>query len=279
LQGQVTIKGYIQNENGVVIPGCVIRESGSTNGTFSNQNGQFTIQVQNNSSIIEISNLGFNPLAIKVDSINHDNLCITLKEYIPDEVYIIAPNPPYIELGYRGLIANQPLGLHIGYSTWGDKFRSSLDISTSDLTMNFYSFEIGPYRFGKSKFYKIINLYVKGLVLQTNSDIFICNRFYIWDNFTINVGIGNDYRNHLENQLIFLTGIKGFLGLPLPFLTNYYSLDFAYNRYELYWSIFLYTEFYKKNYKNLSLGVGYQKFYDQKDVVVNLNYKYYLFKR
>jgi hypothetical protein len=277
--GQVHVKGLTLDHKRNILPGCYINEIGRVNSTQSDKNGQFSIQVQNDSSKIEFSFVGTKTLIIKVDSINRDSYNAILNLDEKAEFIVYAPGPPYIEIGYRGLIQNQPWGIHLDYSTWGDRFRSHLDINTIDLTNYFYSFEIGPYRFGRSKLFNYFNPYLKGLILQSNSDLFLCNRFYIMRNIVLNIGAGNDRRENSHDNLIFLTGIKTFINLPLPILTNYFSLDFFYNQNHIDWISSFYTELYNKNYRNLSIGIGYQKYFNQKDIILNLNYKYYFIKR
>lgn len=279
--GQISIKGNVTDNIGNRISGCYIHEIGTTNKTISDQNAQFMIQVLNNSAILEFSFIGYKTLKVKIDTINtlEFNAVLTFEEYDIDEIIAIAPSPPYIELGYLGQFNHKPIGAHLEYSKYGDKFRSNLDFATNNFKNNFYSYEIGPYRFGKSKLYDYLNLYVKGLINKSNYDFLFCNRFYFSRQSSLNIGVGTNKMSYQNSSIIFLTGIKYYIGLPFPFFTNYISFDFIYNRQTFDWIGSLYTELYNKKYKNLSVRFGYQSILNDHDFVLNINYKHYFLKK
>lgn len=84
-----TVKGKITDASGMSIPFVNVIEKGTTNGTTSNENGEFSLKVKSLPTSVVISSLGFTTIEKKVT--NADSfLQITLKEDsdVLDEVVI-----------------------------------------------------------------------------------------------------------------------------------------------------------------------------------------------
>ncbi len=65
-QGSITVNGKIVDENNEPLPGASIIEKGTTNGTIANVDGNFTLTVSSNSTLI-VSFIGFKNIELPVD--------------------------------------------------------------------------------------------------------------------------------------------------------------------------------------------------------------------
>ena len=85
---QIKITGKIIGENGEALAGASIIEKGTNNGTFTDNNGVYTITVGNNATLA-VSSLGYEPTEVKVN--NKSIIDIKLKLVIAkaDEVVVI----------------------------------------------------------------------------------------------------------------------------------------------------------------------------------------------
>ncbi|MBU2929893.1 SusC/RagA family TonB-linked outer membrane protein [Winogradskyella psychrotolerans] len=84
-----TISGTIKDNTGMPLPGASVLEKGTSNGTQSDFDGNFTITVASENSILQVSYVGFTTQDVSVVGI--ENLSITLQEDSEslDEVVII----------------------------------------------------------------------------------------------------------------------------------------------------------------------------------------------
>lgn len=57
--GQISVKGYVQIENGEALPGIHILEKGTINGTTTNDHGFYEIKVADKTAILEFSLVGY----------------------------------------------------------------------------------------------------------------------------------------------------------------------------------------------------------------------------
>ena len=87
-QGQNKVTGIIKDNAGIPIVGATIMEKGSTNGTVSDLDGNFSLQMSSQGTIL-ISYIGYITQEIKVDK--NDKLIITLEEDTEtlDEVVVV----------------------------------------------------------------------------------------------------------------------------------------------------------------------------------------------
>ncbi|WP_164674737.1 SusC/RagA family TonB-linked outer membrane protein [Flagellimonas maritima] len=86
---QQIITGKVLDTQGRPLPGASIIEKGTTNGTQSDFDGNFSINVTNRSSVLLVSYIGFTPKEIPVG--NESELTITLQEStaLLDEIVVI----------------------------------------------------------------------------------------------------------------------------------------------------------------------------------------------
>lgn len=88
-QGSPTIKGTVTDTSGDPIIGANILEKGTTNGTISDVNGDFTLQITSTDAVLLITYIGYFPQEIKVG--NQTSLQIRLQEDTQtlDEVVVV----------------------------------------------------------------------------------------------------------------------------------------------------------------------------------------------
>ena len=73
---QATVTGKITDSNGIPLPGASIIESGTSNGTTSDFDGNFSLDISDEDSVLEISFIGFTSQTISVS--NSDNIQVSL---------------------------------------------------------------------------------------------------------------------------------------------------------------------------------------------------------
>lgn len=89
LTAQKKIQGVVTDELNLPIPGVNIIEEGTSNGTVTNIDGEYSITFLNNSPILTISFLGFETQKIKVKSQNVLNVVLKEDSEALDEVLVI----------------------------------------------------------------------------------------------------------------------------------------------------------------------------------------------
>ena len=65
--GQTTISGAVSDDEGIPLPGASIIEEGTSNGTITDFDGNFTLQIGDDSSIV-ISYVGYENLILQSDA-------------------------------------------------------------------------------------------------------------------------------------------------------------------------------------------------------------------
>ncbi|WP_431126112.1 SusC/RagA family TonB-linked outer membrane protein [Flagellimonas flava] len=86
---QMEIKGIVQDELGSPLPGASVIEKGTTNGTQTDFDGNFSLVVSNGNVTLEVSYIGFETKEVSING--QGNIIINLKESTSqlDEVVII----------------------------------------------------------------------------------------------------------------------------------------------------------------------------------------------
>ena len=85
---QQSVSGIIQDENGIPLPGASVLEKGTTNGTQTDFNGNFTLNVKDG-AILEISYLGFIAQEIAVTGQSTINVTLKADTAALDEVVVV----------------------------------------------------------------------------------------------------------------------------------------------------------------------------------------------
>lgn len=86
---QKTVTGSVTDETGMPLPGASILEKGTTNGTQSDFDGNFSIKVSNENSILEISFVGFKNQEVSVNGKKVLSLILQEDSSTLDEIVII----------------------------------------------------------------------------------------------------------------------------------------------------------------------------------------------
>lgn len=89
IPANITVKGTVTDEKGEKLPGVSIAIKGTTRGSTTNINGEFSITVSDNKAILVFSFVGYEPQEILIN--NQTNLNVTLKTdtKILDEVVVV----------------------------------------------------------------------------------------------------------------------------------------------------------------------------------------------
>lgn len=88
VQGQ-TVRGVVTDQKGETIIGATVLEKGTNNGTITNFDGQFTLQLRNSSATLEVSYVGY--VKQELPTAGKSNFTITLLEDTKklDEVIVV----------------------------------------------------------------------------------------------------------------------------------------------------------------------------------------------
>ncbi|MBO0933996.1 SusC/RagA family TonB-linked outer membrane protein [Fibrella aquatilis] len=86
----ITIKGKVTDEAGATLPGVSVVEKGTTNGANTNVDGQFTINVRSNKSVLVFSFVGYKAREITVGAETNLNVSLEPGTATLDEVVVVA---------------------------------------------------------------------------------------------------------------------------------------------------------------------------------------------
>ena len=77
LAQKITVSGHVADEHGEDLIGATVMEKGTTNGTSADIDGNFTITVPSNATLV-VSYVGYDPMEVPVNGQTHLN--IVMKE-------------------------------------------------------------------------------------------------------------------------------------------------------------------------------------------------------
>ncbi len=206
----------------------------------------------------------------------------SLEQDLLDEITVIAPTPPNIEIGAYSRIGNFPLGIHFGASRTSNRDNIAIDFATNGNKNQFYSVKYTPnYIFIKSWLNHTINPYIKGIGFLTKNYEFnrfeFANSFNIAGLFCLNVGAWTD--QNFKKALPSLGLTKDLRLNRLIFDSSFLEFKTYLDKERIDWSIDYKFELYNKNYRRLSGSIGYESLSDYNDFIVQLSYKYYFIDR
>ena len=277
---QKGINGFVIDNNGDTLVGAAVKLKGSREFTIADKSGRFSIISDKSPFIIEISFIGYKTLIVNKDTLKQDfqKFVLSEKKSEINDLAIIAPSPSGFCVGYFGLLSNEPYGANIAYWTRASRLSIKIKYAT-DLKNSFIDAEIGPYGLPYTNEGKYLSPYIKEILLDKektiNSKTLVGNRF-ILGSTSLYGGIGYEFKSNNDGKIIFQTGLKQNLGLPLKiFMNSYISCDLFFNGYSFDYSGSLNIEFYNNYYKTIALGIGYQSVFSQKDITASIIYKWY----
>src|SRR5690606_12645286 len=85
----IPIKGQVVDEKGNPLQGVSIIEKGTANGTSTNEDGSFSLNVKNQDAILLISNIGYAKQELSVKNDNYTTIILKAVEAKLDEVVVI----------------------------------------------------------------------------------------------------------------------------------------------------------------------------------------------
>ncbi|MFH6769031.1 TonB-dependent receptor [Gaetbulibacter aquiaggeris] len=88
-QQQYQINGTIKDESGQPLPGANIIEKGTTNGTQSDFDGEFSITLKNQNAILVVSYIGYETIEINTNSQTNINIVLKEDASLLDEVVVV----------------------------------------------------------------------------------------------------------------------------------------------------------------------------------------------
>lgn len=258
--GQITVKGRIvDKQDGSEIPGVNILEKGTKNGTVSDIDGYFDLEVVDKNSILEISFIGYKPQEIQIADTNF--LLVKLKldciidffDYNDIGLGISsgALNSPIGGYGYLNFIIFKRLALHSEIDFQTDLSQNQkLDIHfgslhlfydcgyDGDINLNYRSIDKNDFTFNSYK--------IEGILNSSYPRI-----FGNYSTLFLGYGLSDlskpsvDYKNNSG----FLFGFGAHIGKPLYLninLKTIYWMDFWEFVGEIKWQ-----------YKNLEFSANY----------------------
>jgi TonB-linked SusC/RagA family outer membrane protein len=86
----IEIKGKIVDQKGLPLPGVTVTEKGTKNGKVSNNNGEFAINVKENSSILVFSSIGYQIREILAGNLDGASIVLSASEESLNEVVVTA---------------------------------------------------------------------------------------------------------------------------------------------------------------------------------------------
>ena len=87
---QVTVTGKVTGEDGLGIPGASVLEKGTTNGTVTNLDGDYTIRVANSEATLVFSFMGYTAQEVALQGRSTANVTLQVSTLAVDEVVVTA---------------------------------------------------------------------------------------------------------------------------------------------------------------------------------------------
>ena len=109
LQQKIKITGTITDHAGMPLPGANVLEKGTTNGTQTDLDGKFTLLVENNNAILQISYIGFNAKEVAVNNQSAINIVLLENAASLNEVVVVGYGTQK-QKNVSGSIAKAPMG-------------------------------------------------------------------------------------------------------------------------------------------------------------------------
>lgn len=86
---QVLVKGTVIDESGMSVPGASIQVKGTTQGTITDFDGNFSLQVPDKKSVIVVSFIGYATAEMKVDVSKPMSIVLKEDTKVLDEVVVV----------------------------------------------------------------------------------------------------------------------------------------------------------------------------------------------
>lgn len=86
---QVLVRGTVMDESGMSVPGASIQVKGTTQGTITDFDGKFSLQVPDKKSVIVVSFIGYATAEVKIDASKPMSIVLKEDTKVLDEVVIV----------------------------------------------------------------------------------------------------------------------------------------------------------------------------------------------
>ncbi|HUH46553.1 MAG TPA: carboxypeptidase-like regulatory domain-containing protein, partial [Arenibacter sp.] len=86
---QTTITGTVVDEGNVPLPGATVLEKNTLNGTTTDFDGNFTLQVADGNAVLKVSFLGFTTLEMPLSGKNNVSIMLKVDSSELDEVVVV----------------------------------------------------------------------------------------------------------------------------------------------------------------------------------------------
>jgi hypothetical protein len=273
--GQITVRGkIIDKQDGFEIPGVTILEKGTKNGTVSDIDGYFSLEVADKNSILEISFIGYTPQEIQIADTSFLLIKLKLECFIDFFDYndigigisCGAMNAPIGGYGYLNFIVFKLLALHgeIDFQTdLSQNQKIEINFGTlhlfadcgydGDLNLNYRSIDKNDFTFNSYKIEGRIN-FSHPRIFSDYSTLFLGYGLSEWSKPS------TDYKNNSG----FLVGFGTHIGKPLYLNINLKTvcwMDFWEFIGEIKWQ-----------YKNLEFSTNYNVIDSYNELNLKLGY-------
>ena len=215
-----------------------------------------------------------------------NNFKSSLEQDLLNEIIVITPGPPNVEIGAYSRIGNFPLGIYFGASRISNRDNITINFATNGNENQLYRAKYSPnYIFRKSWLDNIFNPYIEGIAILTEGSDFnrfeFANSLNIKDLIIINVGVWTDQN---FRKVLPSLGLKKYLYFDrywdrLIFNSSYFEFKTYFDKKRIDWNIDYWFELYNRNYRCLSGSIGYESIFDYNDLVLQLSYKHYFVNR
>lgn len=88
-QDKVKVNGQIKDATGEPVIGASVMEKGTSNGTITNMDGNFTLMVASPQAVLHVSYIGYEPQDLKIQSGKQMNIVLKEDEQTLDEVVVV----------------------------------------------------------------------------------------------------------------------------------------------------------------------------------------------
>lgn len=87
---QITVSGTVYDQQGQALPGAAISEKGTSNGTSTNNRGEFSLLVESDTSILIVSFIGLKKIEVRVNSPQLNSISLVEDANQLDEIVVTA---------------------------------------------------------------------------------------------------------------------------------------------------------------------------------------------
>lgn len=272
--GQLKISGKIFDDTGEKLPGVIIKELGTENGTVSDTCGNFVLSVSNSESIIEVLFVGYKRQEIKIgekryfdvklkvdciiDFFDYNDICLGFSSGVL--------NHPIGGFGYIKLPIPK-IGLMYGEFDYQSDFENNYKMEIHSGLLHFVA-ECDYYGDIYLNYRKIVNqdFYFSNYSIISKLNLSQPRIFQNYSTFYFGYGMASLTEPDIKyiNQSGYIVGLGAFIGKPL-----YLSISLKAIYWTNYWEYMSEIEW---EYKRVLISMNYDKFKNFNELNLKLGY-------